>query len=154
MTLTEILSPSGIKVPLASSDKEGIIRELVEVLSENGNVSDREAVVRAVLRRERTRTTGIGRGVAIPHGRCAEVKSMVMAVGTLPGGVDFDSVDGGRVHLVVLLISPASQTGLHIQALARISRIMADETFCRRLTAAGTPEEIYAAIQQREGTAD
>jgi fructose-specific phosphotransferase system IIA component len=150
MNLTEILQSSCVRVPLKSKDKKGIITELVDVLAENGLLLDRDAVLEAVLIREQTRSTGIGSGIAIPHGKCGAVKELVMAIGIASEPIDFESVDGKGVMIVLLLVSPADQTGPHIQALAKISRLMLDDKFKESLEKAGSSEEAYELISKKE----
>jgi mannitol/fructose-specific phosphotransferase system IIA component (Ntr-type) len=122
MSLTQILQLNCIKVPVASRDKEAVITELVDLLDANGLLSDKDAALQAVLTRERIQSTGTGAGIAIPHGKCNAVKELVMAVGIAREPIEFHSVDGKPVTIVILLVSPADQTGPHIQALAKIRR--------------------------------
>jgi len=150
MTLTEILQPACIKAPLEGKDKDSVITELVDVLAENRLLSDRDVVLEAVFTREQTRSTGIGSGVAIPHGKCSGVSELVMAVGIAAEPVDFDSIDQKPVSIIILLASPIDRTGPHIQALARISRLMLDEEFKGKLEKAGSPEEVYRLISTKE----
>lgn len=150
MNLTKILQSSCVRVPLKGKDKKGIITELVDVLAENGLLLDRDAVLEAVLMREQTRSTGIGSGIAIPHGKCGAVKELVMAIGITSEPIDFESVDGKGVMIVLLLVSPSDQTGPHIQALAKISRLMLDDKFKESLEKAGSSEEAYELISKKE----
>ncbi|MCU0915626.1 MAG: PTS sugar transporter subunit IIA [Planctomycetes bacterium] len=131
-------------------DKNLVITELVDLLDANRLILDREVALEAVATRERTRSTGIGSGIAIPHGKCAAVRELVMALGIAREPIDFDSVDKKPVSLVILLISPADQTGPHIQALARISRLMLDEEFKKALENAPSAQEAYDLVSQRE----
>ena len=150
MNLTKILQRSCVRVPLKSKDKKEVIIELVDVLAENELLLDRDAVLEAVVLREQTRSTGIGAGIAIPHGKCGAVKELVMAIGIASEPVDFESVDGKGVTIVLLLVSPADQTGPHIQALAKISRLMLDDKFKESLEKAGSSEEAYELISKKE----
>jgi mannitol/fructose-specific phosphotransferase system IIA component (Ntr-type) len=100
--------------------------------------------------REETRSTGIGSGIAIPHGKCSGVKELVMAVGIAEEPIDFNSIDSKPVSIIVLLASPIDRTGPHIQALARISRMMLDDEFKSKLEKAGSPEEVYELISSKE----
>ena len=150
MILTQILQPTCIKVPLEGKDKNSIITELVDLLDTNGLLLDRDAALEAVLMREQTRSTGIGSGIAIPHGKCKAVKELVMAVGIAPDGIDFESVDEKPVSIVILLVSPVDQTGPHIQALARISKLMLDELFRQGLEKATSADEVYELLSSKE----
>lgn len=150
MILTQILQPTCLKVPLEGKDKDSAITELVELLAENGQVIDKNVVLEAVLVREQTRSTGIGSGIAIPHGKCSGVKELVMAIGITKDPIDFDSIDNKPVSIIILLASPIDRTGPHIQALARISRLMLDGDFKSKLENASSPEEVYELISNKE----
>ena len=150
MILTQILQPTCVQAPLQGKDKESVITELVDLLSASGQLLDRNVVLEAVLMREETRSTGIGSGIAIPHGKCAGVKELVMAIGITADPVDFDSIDGKGVSIIVLLASPIDKTGPHIQALARISRMMLDASFKEKLEKATNPEDVYNLVREKE----
>lgn len=150
MILSQILRPTCVKAPLEGEDKDSVITELVDLLDANGLLLDRKAVLDAVFLREQTRSTGIGSGIAIPHGKCKEVKELVMAVGIAQKGIEFASADGKPVTIVILLVSPADQTGPHIQALAKISRLMLDEQFKDALEKASSAEEAYELLSAKE----
>jgi fructose-specific phosphotransferase system IIA component len=150
MMLTRILQPTCIKVPLTGADKDAAITELVDLLDENGLLQSRQTTLDAVFTRERTRSTGIGSGIAIPHGKCTAVKELVMAMGIAREPIDFDSVDGKPVSIVLLLVSPLDQTGPHIQALARISRLMLDAEFKSNLEQAPSAQAAYQLLREHE----
>ena len=150
MNLTQILAPACIKVPVTQKDKTAIIGELVDLLDASGLLTDKNEALEAVLIREQTRSTGIGSGIAIPHGKCKSVKKLVMAVGISHEGIDFDSIDGKSVTIILLLVSPVDQTGPHIQALAQISRLMLDEQFKQNLQQTQDPQEVYELLSKRE----
>jgi len=150
MILTQILQPACVKVPLEGKDKNSVITELVDLLDANGLLLDRKPALEAVLVREQTKSTGIGSGIAIPHGKCKAVKELVMAIGIAHEPIDFESVDGKPATIVILLVSPTDQTGPHIQALARISRLMLDEQFRQSLEKASSAEEVYALLNNKE----
>jgi len=135
---------------LEGKDKDAVITELVDVLDRNKLIQNRQAVLDAVFTRERTRSTGIGSGIAIPHGKCTAVKELVMALGVGAAPIDFESVDGKPVSIVILLVSPQDQTGPHIQALARISRLMLDSEFKSALEKAPSSEAAYELMSERE----
>ena len=150
MVLTQILQPTCVKVPLSGADKNAVITELVDVLDEAGLLQDRQTALETVFTRERTRSTGIGSGIAIPHGKCGAVKELVMAMGITREPIDFQSVDGKPVSIVILLVSPLDQTGPHIQALAQISRLMLDGAFRSALEQAPSAEMAYRLLSDRE----
>ncbi|MBN1508937.1 MAG: PTS sugar transporter subunit IIA [Sedimentisphaerales bacterium] len=135
---------------MTGTDKESVIAELVDVLDESGLLQNKQAALDAVFARERTRSTGIGSGIAIPHGKTDAVRELVMALGIARQPVDFDSVDKKPVSIVILLVSPLDQTGPHIQALARISRLMLDHEFKDALEKAQSAEAAYQLLSERE----
>ena len=136
MTVTEILDPQCVVVPLAAASKREAIDALVDALSLTGRVSDAGAVKKAVWEREQQRSTGIGEGLAIPHGKTSAAHGLCLAVGRLATPIEYDSIDRKPVKLVVLLVSPPERTSEHIQALGRISRLMTNPAF---------REQVYAA---------
>ena len=150
MILTQIMQPTCIKVPLENSDKESAITELVDLLAASQQIQDRDCVLEAVLIREQTRSTGIGSGIAIPHGKCNGVNELVMAIGIAKDPIEFNSIDQKPVSIIVLLASPIDRTGPHIQALARISRLMLDDAFKDSLQNAKSAEEVYDLINNKE----
>ena len=150
MQLMQILQQACVKVPLQGKTKTAVISELIDLLAANGLISDKRLASEAVFNREKTRSTGIGSGIAIPHGKCKAVKELVMAVGLTADPVDFDSVDDKPVKVVMLLVSPLDQTGPHIQALARISRLMLDEPFKQAFEQASTAEQAYDLLRHKE----
>ena len=150
MILTQILQPDCIKVPVKSRDKEAVIIELVDLLDANGLLLDRDEALEAVLTRERTQSTGTGAGIAIPHGKCNAVKELVIAIGIAHKPIDFNSVDGKSVTILILLVSPADQTGPHIQALATISRLMLNEEFRQQLEKVTSSDEVYEILNNQE----
>lgn len=150
MNLLDILKEQNIRVPLAASDKKGVIDELVDLLATNGSVSDADGLKAAVWTRETIRTTGIGHALAIPHGKSDAVNDLVMAIGKPETPIDFASIDGKPVKMVVLLASPLERTSDHIQALARISRLMAGQEFREGVYSASTPHDVYELFAAQE----
>ena len=150
MRLTEILKPANIKIPLQAKTKTEAITELVNLLAANGEVADARKVLDSVLDREATRTTGIGNGLAIPHGKCSGTDHLVMAIGKPAQPIDFQAIDGRPVSIIWLLNSPPDKTGPHIHALARISRLMTLEKFRQLLNAAQTGEQFFDIVAQQE----
>lgn len=150
MKITDILKESCTCVPLKSADKTGVITELVDVLDDSGALTDRDNVLKAVLAREETRSTGIGKGLAVPHGKSHGCDRLLMAVGKPKEPLPFDAADGRPCRFIVLLTSPVDKTGPHITALARISRLWEHEAFRLAVAQAKTPAELYAAIRQHQ----
>ncbi len=157
MQLASVITPQRVLVPIEARDKIGVITALVDLIARTGGLTDRDRALEAVLKREAERTTGIGYGLAIPHGKSDACESLVMAAGKPAQPVDFQSLDGRPVTFVVLLISPPDQTGPHIQALAKISRLMNMPEFREAVDRATTAEALYKAIvefeQREEATA-
>lgn len=150
MKLSEILTPDCIKVGLEAEDKEEAIAELVEQLVRGRCISDRGAAVQCVFEREKRQSTGIGHGVAIPHGKDASVPKLTLAVGVSETGIEFDSLDGEPVYLVFLVLAEADNPGPHIQVLAEIAKLLQDGDIYRRLRSATDTESVLAAIGQFE----
>ena len=150
MKLTNVLKPDCIKVPLAARDKTQAIVELVGLLDKAGAIRDRDAVLQSVLEREARRSTGIGHGLAIPHGKSSACDELVMAIGKPAEPINFESIDGKPAQIIVLLASPVDQTGPHIQALARISRIMTIESVRSDMFRAESADELYRIIASHE----
>ena len=150
MRLSDILKIQHIKVPLAAKSKKDAIAEMVGVLADAKEVKNADVLLNSVLEREATRTTGIGNGLAIPHGKCAGVDHLVVAIGKPESPIDFDSIDKRPVNLIVLLASPPDQTGPHIQALARISRLMNVEAFRLAMRAATSPQQVLDAVVSQD----
>jgi mannitol/fructose-specific phosphotransferase system IIA component (Ntr-type) len=152
MRLTDMLKPQNIRVPLVATTKADAITELVHLLHANGEITDVKTVLASVLEREATRTTGIGNGLAIPHGKCPATDHLVMAIGKPLVPIDFHSIDGRPVSLIWLLTSPPDKTGPHIHALARISRLMTIEKFRQSLNTARSAQDVFDTIVQQEST--
>jgi len=143
MNILDILSPKSIKVPLVSTEKKGAIEELVDLIANAGFISQPDVLKKVVWEREVQRTTGIGEGLAIPHGKSAASSRLVVAMGRPSQPLEFGSIDNKPVKLIVMLVSPPDKTSDHIQALGKISRLMADPKF--RTTAYNTQsaQELY-----------
>jgi len=149
LRLSELLTPDRIRVPLRAQNKEGVLRELVELLvGGNGAAPD---VLQAVMERERQFPTGIGYGVAVPHGKTPALANLVAVAGTARTPVPYETVDGEPVRLFFLLAGPESQAGAHVKALSRISRLVRREPIRARLLAASDADEFYRIILEAEG---
>jgi fructose-specific phosphotransferase system IIA component len=149
--LTELLTPEWIKIPLEARTKDDLLRELVGVIVQTDGVDDPQDVLRAVREREAVLSTGIGNGVAIPHGKSSAVPRLRMAAGLSREPVDFDALDGQPVNLFFLLVGPESAAGSHIKALSRISRLVRKESVRGRLAAARDANEFFEALRDAEG---
>lgn len=150
MLLTELLAADRVRVPLAAHSRDAVLEELVGILHASGAVSDPRAVLRAVHNREAQLSTGIGGGVAIPHGKAEGVSGLAVAAGVSAQPVDFAALDGEPVRLFFLLVGPEAASGAHVKALSRIARLVRGEEMRRRLVEAASPDEFMALIAQAE----
>src|SRR5437899_5627505 len=152
MRMLDFVVRDAIVPELTATNKEAVIREMVESLRASGFLKsgDPEDVVRAILKREMLGSTGIGRGVAIPHTKHAGVERLVGTVAVSKAGVAFDSLDGEPVYVFVLLISPQDRPGDHLRALENVSRNLRDDTFVRSLRQATTREAIWDLLEDQE----
>ncbi len=152
MRLRDMLDESTIKVGLESLDKEECIEEMTDVLVRAGRVANRDQaqVLAAVRTREAEGSTGIGKGVAVPHGKCAGLAGTVLAVGISKTGIEFDSADGKPVKIVFLIAASASEPGKHLQMLAEVVRLIRVPGLCDKLTAATTPKMVLDLLDSEE----
>ncbi|MDD5496433.1 MAG: PTS sugar transporter subunit IIA [Candidatus Omnitrophica bacterium] len=150
MKIMDFLDKKAITANLKSTDKEGAIRELVDLLANAGDISDRDDLVKSILAREALGSTGIGQGIGIPHAKSSNVKELVAAFGLSQKGVNFDSLDGEPVHIFFLLVASEEAAGPHLKALARISRMLKDKYFRDLLRKAKDDKEALKIIQEED----
>jgi mannitol/fructose-specific phosphotransferase system IIA component (Ntr-type) len=152
MRMSDFVVRDAVLPDLAATTKEGVIREMVQSLQAAGQFkgADTEDIVRAILKREFLGSTGIGRGVAIPHTKHASVERLVGTIAISHKGVAFESLDGEPVYVFVLLISPQDRPGDHLRALENVSRCLRDDNFVRALRAATTREAIVALLDRSD----
>jgi PTS system fructose-specific IIA component/PTS system nitrogen regulatory IIA component len=152
MKFADFILPEAIRAELAAEEKEDVIREMVQALLDAGGISEDqfESIVKAILKREELGSTGIGRGVAVPHTKHPSVDRLVGTVAISGDGVGFDSLDGEKVFLFFLLISPPDRPGDHLRALENISRQLRDDTFCRFLKQSKNSEEIKQLLEEAD----
>jgi mannitol/fructose-specific phosphotransferase system IIA component (Ntr-type) len=152
MKFADFVCPDAIIADLAASDKEWSIREIVQALTKAGKIKsgESESIVKAILKREELGSTGIGRGVAVPHTKHPSVDRLVGAVAISRQGVDFASLDGETVNLFFLLVSPPDRPGDHLRALENISRQLRDDTFCRFLKQAKAAGEVKQLLDEAD----
>ena len=152
MKIMDFLRERAISVELLAKDKEGVIRELVQLLVKAGEIkpADEEKVVPVLLARESLGSTGIGQGVGIPHGKTNVVRQLVGAFGISRRGVSFDSLDGETAQIFFLLLAPEDSAGPHLKALARISRLLKDRYFREGLREAKDEKQVVKIIQQED----
>lgn len=150
MRILDTLTPELIKVPLESTEKRAVINELVDLLAEHGRVHDVDTLRDVIWKREQQRSTGIGEGLAIPHGKSDCTDELAIAIGRPAEPLEFDAIDKKPVQLIFLLVSPPHRTSDHIQALGKISRLMSQPEFRRAIYDAQTAEQVYQLLEEAE----
>jgi PTS system fructose-specific IIA component/PTS system nitrogen regulatory IIA component len=152
MKFTDFVSRDAIVADLKADDKEGVIREMAEGLQRAGGIAagELEGIVKAILKREELGSTGIGRGVAVPHTKHSSVERLIGTVAVSREGVDFNSLDGEKVQLVFLLVSPPDRPGDHLRALENISRQLRNDTFCRFLKQAKSADDVIQLLDEAD----
>jgi PTS system fructose-specific IIA component/PTS system nitrogen regulatory IIA component len=152
MKFSDFIAEDSITANLAAPDKEGVIREMVGALTAAGSLSadEAESITKAILKREELGSTGIGRGVAVPHTKHPSVQKLVGTVAVSHDGVDFNSLDGEKVQLLFLLISPPDRPGDHLRALENISRQLRDDTFCKFLKQAKSAADVRQLLDEAD----
>lgn len=150
MKITDFLDQRAIKIGITATNKEEILKELVDVLAEVKELGERKAIVKALLERESLGSTGIGQGIAIPHGKTDRVKELVAVLGVSRKGVNFDALDGESVYIFFLLVAPKDTAGPHLKALAQISRLLRDSYFCELIKRCQTSAELFELIKHEE----
>jgi nitrogen PTS system EIIA component len=149
MRLSDVLRAEGIRIDLTTSDKDSALRALARVVADSDRVLDEETVYRAFSERERLATTGVGMGIAIPHGRM-DIDEFRVVMAISPKGIPFDSVDGGLAHILVGVLAPLRSPADQLRMLARISRILKDHAVRRRLLDASSSEAAHAIVLEEE----
>lgn len=152
MKFSDFVKTESIRADLSATDKEGVVRELVACLVESGQLKsdEQENIVEAILKREKLGSTGIGRGIAVPHTKHASVDQPVGTVGVSAEGIDFESLDGEKVQLFFMLISPPDSPGDHLKALENISKQLQDATFCRFLKQSRNAGDIQQVLEEAD----
>jgi PTS system nitrogen regulatory IIA component len=153
MRLSEILAIDNIIPELKAKDKKSVLGELAEVIARYDANIDKDMLLKVLIEREHLGSTGIGDGVAIPHGKLSSVKQPVVSFGRSKKGLDFDSMDGQPAFLFFLLLAPENSSGVHLQVLTKIARILKSSTFRKALMQVDSREEIYQTIIQTDGDA-
>jgi PTS system fructose-specific IIA component/PTS system nitrogen regulatory IIA component len=153
MKFSDFVASEAIRSHVHADSKEGVVREMAQSLVDAGKIAaaDLEGIVKAILKREELGSTGIGRGVAVPHTKPPSVSNLVGTVAVSQEGIDFQSLDGEPVQLFFLLVSPPDRPGDHLRALENISRQLRDESFCRLLKAAKEPVDIQHLLAEADG---
>ncbi|MCF8025477.1 MAG: PTS sugar transporter subunit IIA [Desulfobacteraceae bacterium] len=145
MKILDYLNQQTVLTDLSSGDKKGVIDELAQPVAELTGLDHRE-IVRVLIERERLGSTGIGDGIAIPHGKINGLESLVLGFGLSRKGVNFDSLDGKPTHIFFLLLSPDNSTGIHLRILARISKLLKEAAFKEKLMQAKAPTDVISII--------
>lgn len=151
MRLSEILAIDNIIPELKAKDKKGVLGELAEVIARYDASIDKDMLVKVLIEREHLGSTGIGDGVAIPHGKLSSVKQPIVSFGRSKKGLDFDSMDGQPAFLFFLLLAPENSSGIHLQVLTKIARILKSSAFRKELMQVDSRDEIYQTIIQTDG---
>ena len=150
MRLSELLTPQAVAASLQATTKREVVAELVDLLESAHGIDSRGEILDRVLRRETMMSTGIGNGVAIPHGKARAVDRIIAACAVSRVGVDFEAVDGERAHIFVLLVSPENVGASHVKVLANISRLLKEESVRKALREATDSESVLAAVHSAE----
>ncbi len=150
MNISDALRESCVVADLKGETKEEVLTELVSALRQEGLIPDVGEALKVILEREKLGSTGIGEGVAIPHGKMRGVETILCAFGRSKKGVDFGAVDRQPVHIFFLLLAPEETTGLHLKMLSRISRILRESSFRKRLMEQMDREQLYKDIVEED----
>ena len=152
MKFADFVSPEAIKAGLKADTKDGVIEEMVAALVAANRIAadDTEGILKAIKKREELGSTGIGRGVAVPHTKHPSVDRLVATVGISEEGVDFDSLDGEKVQLFFLLVSPPDRPSDHLRALENISRQLREDSFCRCLKQSKTAADVKQLLEEAD----
>jgi fructose-specific phosphotransferase system IIA component len=150
MKISELLNERLIKIGLVGAEKEEVFEELIDLLLRERLIGDRRAAYSAILEREKKQSTGIGYGVAIPHGKSGTVKQLCAALGISKSGVEYESLDGEPVQVVFMLLAEENKPGPHVMALAQIATLFKVSGFIDRLIAAKTAKELYDVVVAEE----
>jgi len=150
MKILDIMTEKSIIPDLRGRTKKEVLEELIDGLLESKPQLDRDRLLGVLLERERLGSTGIGDGIAIPHGKLKDLDRLVLSFGRSTQGVDFESMDGKPVHLFFLLVAPESCAGIHLRALAKIARLLKNGAVRKKLATVAGKEEIYAVIQAED----
>ncbi|MDO9559340.1 MAG: PTS sugar transporter subunit IIA [Syntrophales bacterium] len=150
MKIVEMLKPEYIIEALQSDKKRDVLLELSAPFLKNYPELDPDVTLSILMEREKLGSTGIGEGIAIPHGKLAGLDNLIVCFGRSAAGIDFNAMDGNPVHLFFLLLAPENSAGQHLKALAKISRMLKDSRFRAKLMEAKSRDEIFGMISQQD----
>jgi len=150
MKITDLLDEKSIRLNAAASSKEEALNQIINLISQTGNITNKDEYKQIVFKREEQGTTGIGEGIAIPHGKSNKVKKATLAVMVIPNGVDFESLDNKKVNLMFLIAAPETNDNIHLEVLSRLSALLMDEKFREKLRRAKSAKEFLNYIDEAE----
>ena len=148
MSISDLIQPEVVKVPIRSEAKSDVIAELLDVLIDAGRLSDRERALDALLERESQGSTGLESGIAVPHAKTDAVDRLTLGIGIAPQGVDFQSADGEPSRIFFLMLAPPDQSGPHIEALSEIARLARAPSFLKALSRAESADEVVELLNE------
>ena len=147
MALIDMIVEKVIKVPLESKDKPDVLRELVQILKDAGEINDADSILKAVQEREDKQSTGLTDGIAVPHAKTGAVSKLKLAIGIAPERIDFDSMDKQPAKLIFLLLAPPGMSGPHVEALAEIAKLARSKSLCNALCSAANAQEVVQLLK-------
>ncbi|UCE49070.1 MAG: PTS sugar transporter subunit IIA [Phycisphaerales bacterium] len=147
MALIDMVAEEIVKIPLESKDKPDVLRELVQILKDAGQIDDFDAVLDVVQERELKGSTGLEKGFAVPHAKSLAVCSLKLAIGISPDGIDFDSLDKQPSKLFFLLVAAPDQSGPHVEALSEIAKLSHSNALCKALVNADNAAEVVELLK-------
>ena len=150
MRLSGLLNEETIIISLSDKDKQGVIEELLDLAMRTGKITDRATALKAVMDREQLMSTGLEKGVAVPHAKSSAASELTMSLGISKEGIDFQSADGKLSHLFFFILAPEAAAGPNVQVLAQIARLTSDPEFCQALKSASSPSEVLEIIRDAE----
>ena len=150
MKITDLLDEKSIRLNAAASSKKEALNQIINLISQSGNITNKEEYKEIVFKREEQGTTGIGEGIAIPHGKSSKVKKATLAAMVIPNGVEFEALDNKKVNLMFLIAAPETKDNIHLEVLSRLSALLMDEKFREKLKSAKTTKEFLNYIDEAE----
>ena len=150
MKISTLLNERLIKVDLESIDKEEVFEEMTDILYREGKIQDRDDVLQAILEREKKGTTGISKGIGIPHAKTDDIEGLTMALGISKEGIDYDALDGNLVHIIFYVLARKDEASENVQTLAEIARLCETPGFIDSIMRAKSPDEVLGIIKQEE----
>lgn len=147
MALIDMIKEQIVKIPLVSKDKADVLRELVQILKDADEIDDFDTILRAIQEREDKQSTGLEKGIAVPHAKTTAVSTLKLAIGIAPEGIDFDALDREPSKLFFLLVASPEQSGPHVEALAEVAKLASSKFFCKALVNADNAKEVVELMK-------